>query len=251
MLTAENQKIRLFNYLVWLTLQEASGGWIKRYPPYLKSVTHKRPPNRTNGEMPKILWRMQRQMSSLDPAEETYSGEEGAVAISGSAFGLGNKKSTGRKEKLCLRGIQVFIALSASPLGFIRRSAPSLWAKPTPLEGEQRKQRLESSSIQCDVASSNDIAENLYPLQHQLLLFSFYLSFIIWFKNTSSPPAEGVRGTFPPLSPVALHRGDQQAAAPHQAPRCPGGTSTGNRGWELLLGCWWLSSSCWWASCPL
>lgn len=46
---------------------------------------------------------MPRQMSSADPAEETYSGEEGVVAISGSVLGLGIKNSMGRKEKLSER----------------------------------------------------------------------------------------------------------------------------------------------------
>lgn len=41
-----NQKICLFNYLLWLTLQETSRGCIQKYPPYPKSVIHKCPPNR-------------------------------------------------------------------------------------------------------------------------------------------------------------------------------------------------------------
>jgi len=51
------------------------------------------------------------------------------------------EKSTGGREKLCLRGICVFTALSASPVEFIRRGSPSLCAKPVPLKGEKRKQR--------------------------------------------------------------------------------------------------------------
>ena len=47
--------------------------------------------------------------------------KEDAVAISGSVLGLGIEKSMGRREKLCLRGVHVFTALSASPLDFIRR----------------------------------------------------------------------------------------------------------------------------------
>lgn len=40
-----NQKICLFNYLLWLTLQETSRGCIQKYPPYPESVIHKCPPN--------------------------------------------------------------------------------------------------------------------------------------------------------------------------------------------------------------
>lgn len=40
-----NQKVCLFNDLLWLTLQETSRGCIQKYPPYPKSVIHKCPPN--------------------------------------------------------------------------------------------------------------------------------------------------------------------------------------------------------------
>lgn len=120
--------------------------------------------------------------------------KEDAIAISGSVSGLGITKSMGRREKLCLRGLHVLTALSASLLDFIRRGAPSLCARSVPQQGEKRKQRgtlyETPSSSGADVASSTRRkSRKLLIPKHQLLLFSFQMSFTSR-SGTHLPPRQ-------------------------------------------------------------
>lgn len=93
--------------------------------------------------------------------------------------------------------------LSASPLDFMRKALPHFMCQICILEGEKRKQARDF--IQDTVfhqvlllLQASKFRKLLIP-KYQLLLFSFQLSFISWFRDTLSLS----RGDVPPLTPIS------------------------------------------------
>lgn len=161
--------------------------------------------------------------------------KEDAVASSGFVLALGIEKSVEKKGKTvsernpCLHSALCFpfrLYQEGRSITLCQTCAPGGGEKEA--EGGLCTRHLLSSGA--DVASSTRRkSRKLFIPKHQLLTLSFQMSFISWFRNTSSPPAEEVWGTLPHLDtpqPCTL--------APH-ANR--GVTSSSGRGsWRLDAG---------------
>lgn len=132
------------------------------------------------GEMYKVLWKMQHQISSADPAEETYTSEERRYCCYlRLCVGIFHRAWEEEKEKLSERN------MSHCLLCFPFRIYPSLCAKSVTLEGEKGSRGENLYKTSADVLE----AQEGNP-ENKLLLLFFQMSFINWFRDRSPPPQQ-------------------------------------------------------------
>lgn len=121
-------------------------------------------------------------------------------------LGLGIKKR--KKGKLCVRGNPWHHSPLCFPFTLYGEGSPSLWATFLPPGGGEKEAdrglhtRHHLSSGTAIASRTRRKFRNLLIPKYQLLLFSFQLSFISWFRDML-PPAEEVWGILCPLTPIS------------------------------------------------